>query len=127
LEPVGVALPPPGLDSAYDAVPNKEPVIKALLPVTIIASAPKVPSFTESSEDTSSTVFPEDFFIENSEPDAMSDIVNNPTCEPDTLISTEPEPCTISPFLTLNSFAIIYSFFHFPKGILINIVLKIFF
>ena len=51
-----------------------------------------------------------------SDPDRESVTEKSCPCEPCTSTTIDPEPITLSPFLTLNPLFIILSFFHFPKG-----------
>ena len=63
--------------TAHEEVPNNEPVILALLPDTLIASALNVPSLTESLEETCSIGNPDISFTENREPESESVTENN--------------------------------------------------
>jgi len=103
-----------------DAVPNKEPVIIAVLPDTFIASALNVPNLTESSDETCSIGKPDISFTENKDPESKS--VTENSCPWDPWISriVDPDPLMIRPFFILNSFAIIYLPFIFPGCTLIN-------
>jgi len=109
-----------------DAVPNKEPVIIAVLPDTFIASALKVPNLTESSDETCSIGKPDISFTENKEPERLS--VTENSCPWDPWISriVDPDPLMIRPFFILNSFAIILLTFHFSR-LYINKYVKYFF
>ena len=67
------------------------------------------------SENTSIIGIPDISFTENKEPDRESVTENNCPCEPNISSIADPDPCTINPLRTLNSFAIVYFLFSFSK------------
>ena len=103
------------------AVPNNEPVKKAKLPETTTGSLLKVPNLTILFENASNIGMPEISFTANKDPDRLSVIEKSWPWEPCTSKRVDPDPLIMRPLRTLNSFAIDISFFHYPKGSLINI------
>jgi hypothetical protein len=108
-------------DVANEAVPNNDPVKKTKLPDTTTGSLLKVPNRTMLLENASTIGIPEISFTANKDPDRLSVIEKSCPCEPCTSKSVDPDPLIIRPLRTLNSFAICISFFHYPKGSVINI------
>jgi hypothetical protein len=108
-------------DVANEAVPNNDPVKKTKLPDTTTGSLLKVPNRTMLLEKASTIGIPEISFTANKDPDRLSVIEKSCPCEPCTSKSVDPDPLIIRPLRTLNSFAIYISFFHYPKGSVINI------
>ena len=76
--------------------PVNEPVIVALLPLTIIASLLNEPIFTVSSENTSKIGNPEISDTANKDPDRESVIENNCPWDPTTSNRVEPEPLIVT-------------------------------
>ena len=83
------------LDPSPVNEPVNEPVIVALLPLTIIASLLNEPIFTVSSENTSKMGNPEISDTANKDPDRESVIENNCPWDPTTSNRVEPEPLIV--------------------------------
>jgi hypothetical protein len=65
-------------------------------PTTFIASAPNVPKFTWSFENTSRIGIPEMSLTENRDPDKLSTTENNLPLSPSTENSVDPDPLTFN-------------------------------